>query len=89
MRGALFKHLLDVAKNNFLQLKASEPYSTGRLHDLCIEMISRHEPFMATLTDMDESANVMLTNRPRADEKFEGEAATATSTDIEGATAGS
>ena len=36
VRRALFKHLQDTTKTNFLQLKATEPYSTGPLHDLCI-----------------------------------------------------
>ena len=73
VRRALFKHLPNVANNNFIQLKAMKPYSIGRLHDLCIEVISRHETLMATLTDKDESENVMLSNRPGADEKFDGE----------------
>ena len=69
VRRALIKHLPDVTKNNFLQLNATEPSSTGRLHDLCIEMISLLETLMVTLTDKDESADIMLSNRPGADEK--------------------
>ena len=73
LRRALFKHLPDVTKNNFLQLKSTEPYSTGLLRDLCIEVIRRHETLMATLTDKDESANVMISNRPGADKILDGE----------------
>ena len=81
MHRALLKHLPDFAKTNFLQLKATELYSTGRLQDLCIEVISRHETFMATLTNKDEFANVMLSNWPGADESSTEKAAPATSTD--------
>ena len=36
-------------------------------------MISRHETLMANLTDKDESANIILSNRSGADKKIDGE----------------
>ena len=47
---ALLKGLPDNAQNSFLQLKVTPQFSTGSHHDLCIEVIKRHETLIATLS---------------------------------------
>ena len=57
IKRALFRELPNAAKNTFLQLEVTQPYSTGQLHDLCVEMIHRHERLEATMVTEDKSVN--------------------------------
>ena len=72
VRRAFFKGLPDNAKNSFLQVKVTPPFSTGSLHDLCIEVIKRHETLMATLSAPVESVNFVKTDRSGKRDDFKG-----------------
>ena len=48
------------------------PFSTGSLHDVCIEVMKRHETLMATHSAPVESVNFVKTDRSGEGNDFKG-----------------
>ena len=55
-----------------MQVEATHPYSTGPLHDLCMEVIKRHEKLMASMSPVVESVNFVRANTSGQEEKIMG-----------------
>ena len=69
IKRTFFRDLPDTFKNNFLQLEATYPYTTGPLNDLCIKIIKRHEKLMVSLSPVVESENFVRANTAGQEEK--------------------
>ena len=72
IKRALFRDLPNAAKNTFLQLEVTPPYSTGPLHDLCVEVIHRHERLEASMITKDKSVNFVRDYSASKDKTFTG-----------------
>ena len=69
---ALFKGLPDNAKNSFLQLTVTPPFSTRSLHDWSIEIIKRLETLIATLPASVQSVNFVKNGCSGKGDDFKG-----------------